>query len=80
VCLPLEAKTETVDSPVDSHQWSHHSGFTRCTVAIFYVPSSFVPSELVSFVIQTQGKYLISSSATMPKMLAPNITYGLWKR
>jgi hypothetical protein len=52
MCLPLEATTEIVDSS----QWSHHSGVTRCTVAIFDVLSLDAPSEPVSFVIQSQGK------------------------
>jgi hypothetical protein len=80
VCLPLEATAETVESPVDSHQWSHHSGVARCTVAIFDVLSSDAPSELVSFVIQSQGKSSISSPTTMPEMLAPEVTPGLRQR
>jgi hypothetical protein len=43
VCLPLEATTETMESPVYLLQWSHHSGFARCTVAIFEVLSSDAP-------------------------------------
>jgi hypothetical protein len=39
VCLPLEATAETIDLLVDSNQWSHHSGVSMCTVAIFYVLS-----------------------------------------
>jgi hypothetical protein len=80
VCLPLEATTETVESPVDSPQRSHHSGITRCTVAILDVLSSDAPSELVSFVVQSQGKYSISSPTTVPEMLAPEVTSGLWQR
>jgi hypothetical protein len=59
---------------VDSHQWSHHSGVARCTVAIFDVLSSDAPSELVSFVVQSQGKSSISSPTTVPEMLAPEVT------
>jgi hypothetical protein len=77
VCLPLEATTEIVESSVDSHQWSHHSGLIRCTVAIFDVLSFVAPLELVSFVIQFQGKYSISSLAMVPKMLALDVTSGL---
>jgi hypothetical protein len=80
VCLLLEATTEIVESSVDPPQWSHHSGVARCTVAIFNVLSSDAPSELVIFVIQSQGKYSISSPTTTPEMLAPEVTSGLRQR
>jgi hypothetical protein len=80
VCLPLEATVEIVESPVDSHRWNHHSRVARCTVAIFDVLSSDAPVELVSFVVQSQGKSLISSPATTPEMLAPEVTSGLRQR
>jgi hypothetical protein len=37
-------------------QWSHLSGFSRCTDAIFDVLSSDAPSEPVIFVVQSQVK------------------------
>jgi hypothetical protein len=77
VCLPLQAIAEIVESPVDSHKWSHHSGVTRCTVAIFDVLSHDAPSELVGFIIQSQGKSSILSPATVPEMLALEVTSRL---
>jgi hypothetical protein len=77
MCLLIEAMTEIAESLVDLYQWSHHSGFARCTVAIFDVLSYVAPSKLVSFVVQSQGKYSISSPAMAPEMLAPEVTSGL---
>jgi len=80
VCFPLEAIAEIVESPVDLHQWIHQSGVTRCTVAIFDVLSSDAPSELVRFVIQSQGKFSILSPTMALEMLSPEVTSGLRQR
>jgi hypothetical protein len=77
MCLPLEATAETVESPVDFPQWSHHSGVASAQLQSLDVLSSDAPSELVSFVIQSQGKYSISSPTTVPKMLALEVTFRL---
>jgi hypothetical protein len=53
--LPLEAIAKTMELS----QWIQHSGFARCTVAIFDVLSPDAPSEPVSFVVQSHGKYSI---------------------
>jgi hypothetical protein len=74
MCPPLEATVETVESPMDSHQWIDHSGVTKCTVAIFDVLSFDAPSKPVSFIVQFQGKSSISSPTTVPKMLALEVT------
>jgi hypothetical protein len=80
VCLLLEATTETIESSVDPSQWSHHSGVSRCTVAIFNVLSYDAPSELVIFVIQSQGKSSILSPTMVPEMLATEFASELQQR
>jgi hypothetical protein len=57
---------------MESPQWSHqvHS----CNLDVL---GSDAPSEPVSFVIQSQGKYSTSSPTTAPEMLAPEVTSGL---
>jgi len=61
-------------------QWIFPGGVARCTFAIFDVLIHDAPSELVRFVVQSQGKYSIPSVETVPEMLPVEVTSGLCQR